>query len=93
MTGDQLHLDEHDPDALDDRAARLRAELDRLDLAREAARTDALSAVTQAQAAEKEATAKLADVVAEARAYGATWRDVADAAGCTVSNAWKRWAK
>jgi hypothetical protein len=85
-------MDEHDPDAMDDRAERLRAELDRLDLARAAARTETLAGVTAAAAAERKATADLADVVSEARAYGATWRDVAEAVPCSVSNAWKRWA-
>lgn len=91
MTGDQLHLDEHDPDALDDRAERLRAELDRLDLAKDAARSEALGDVRAAAAAVAAAEGKLARTIAEARGFGATWRQVAAAVGCTVSNAWKRW--
>jgi hypothetical protein len=93
VTGEPLYLDEHDPDAMDDRAEQLRAELDRLDVAKAAARTEALAAVAGAAAAERRATEHLAAVVGEARAYGATWRDVAAAIPCTVSNAWQRWAK
>jgi NAD(P)-dependent dehydrogenase (short-subunit alcohol dehydrogenase family) len=89
--GDQLHLDEHDPDAMDDRAERLRAELDRLDLAKAAARTEALDNVRKATADVAEAETKQAAAIAEARGFGATWRDVAGAVDCTVSNAWKRW--
>lgn len=89
---DQLALDEHDPDALDDRGARLRAELDRLDLAKSAARAEALTAVQLAADAHRGAARRLDEAVAEARGYGATWQQVADAAGLVKSAAWERWA-
>jgi hypothetical protein len=93
VTDDPLYLDEHDPDALDDRAERLRAELDRLDLAKAGARTEALSEVAKAAAAVAAAERRLTAAVGDARGFGATWRQVADALGTTVSNAWKRWAR
>lgn len=90
--GEQLALDEHDPDALDDRAARLRAELDRLDTAKLHARNETLAAISTHARYVKEQQEDLDGAVAEARAYGATWQQIADAAGLVKSAAWERWA-
>lgn len=86
----QLSLDR--PDDLDDRAVRLRAELDRLDLAKTQARSEALTAVHLAAAAHAGAARRLDEAVAEARAYDATWQQIADAAGMARPSAWKRWS-
>lgn len=89
---DQLTLDEHDPDAMEDRGARLRAELDRLDTAKLQARTETLDAIGRRVALINEYTELLDMAVAEARAYGATWQQIGDAAGLVKSAAWERWA-
>lgn len=91
--GEQLALDEHDPDAMADRGARLRAELDRLDMQKLAARTDALDAIGRRVALVNEYAELLDAAVAEARAYGATWQQIGDAAGLVKSAAWERWAR
>jgi hypothetical protein len=77
---------------LDARGAQLRAELDRLDTAKNAARTEALAAVQIAAAAHAGAGRRLDEAVAEARAYDATWQQIADAAGMARPSAWKRWS-
>lgn len=93
MTGpEQLPLDHFDPDAMDDRAARLRAELDALDTAKERAKLDALDAIRRDSLALKVAGDRLDESVAEARGFGATWKQVAEAAGVTASWAWEKWA-
>lgn len=94
MTGpdEQLALDEHDPDAMEDRAARLRAELERLDTAKEHARLDALDRVSRNAEGSRVAGVALDHAVAEARGFGATWQQIADAVGIVRSAAWERWA-
>ena len=77
---------------LDDRATRLRAELDALDTAKTAARTEALTGVQLAAQAFHGAGRRLDEAVAEARAYDATWQQIADAAGMAKPSAWKRWS-
>jgi hypothetical protein len=89
---EQLALDDHDPDAMEDRGARLRAELDRLDTAKTAARLESLGAAARAAEAAGVASRALDDAVAEARAYGATWQQIGDAVGLVKSAAWERWA-
>ena len=94
MADDQQHrLDERDPDAMADREDRLRAELDALDHAKLAARTEALDAIRRAIGRVRTAGQVLDDVVAEARAYGCTWQQIADAAGMARPSAWQRWAR
>ena len=90
--GEQLPLDHFDPDAMEDRAARLRAELDRLDMAKDSARTDALDRAGRCARAVKHEGAALDEAVAEAKGYGATWKQIAAAVGLTPSAAWERWA-
>jgi hypothetical protein len=80
------------PDPIDDRMAQLREELDRLDLAKEQARSDALQAVRDAGNRHRNAGRTLDVAVAEARGYGATWQQIADAVGLTKPAAWERWA-
>lgn len=88
----QLALDEHDPDAMTDRETRLRAELDGLDAAKLAARIGALDAIRQRAEAASQTVAGLTDAVHEARAYGATWEQIGQAAGMTRQSAHERWA-
>jgi hypothetical protein len=92
VTGEQLPLDHLDPDAMEDRGARLRAELDALDVAKLNARTEALDAVTRQARLVRGHTAQLDESVAEARGFGATWKQIGEAAGIVASAAWERWA-
>lgn len=73
------------------RGAQLTAELEALDMARLHHRAEALELVAAAQRADKAARASLDDAVAEARALGATWQQIGDAAGMTRQSAWRRW--
>src|SRR5437763_17151433 len=68
---------------LDARGARLRAEPDALDLQKTAARTEALDTIGRRMAVIVEHGKALDEAVAEAHAYGATWQQIADAAGLT----------
>src|SRR4051812_19120596 len=86
----QLALDGPAGD-LDARGHQLRAELDRLDLAKIAAREEALNAVRDRAILQRATAAELDAAVAEARGYGATWQHIADAVGITRQSAWDRW--
>lgn len=87
---EQLTLDR--PYDLDDRATRLRAELEQLDTKKLQARTEALDTIGRRVSLVTEYSRLLDEAVAEARGYGATWQQVADAAGLVKSAAWERWA-
>lgn len=54
-------------------------------------REAAVRKVADAAKADRTAGALLDQSVAEARAWGATWQQVADAAGIARQTAWKRW--
>jgi hypothetical protein len=85
--------DELTPAALEDARAAATAELERLDLAAMQARGEALAAVARWTAARKDAGDQLDDAVATARGLGATWQQVADAAGVRLQSAWERWKR
>jgi enamine deaminase RidA (YjgF/YER057c/UK114 family) len=87
----QMPLMPDDPAALEDAAAAARAELERLDLARLNLRLAALDRLRATDKATKDAAAALDGAVAEARAAGATWQQVADATGMARPSAWQRW--
>jgi hypothetical protein len=87
----QLDLMPTDPAELEDRTALARAELERLDLAREQLRLSALDRLAAAAATDKAADVALDAAVAEARAAGATWQQVADRTGMARPSAWQRW--
>lgn len=93
MTGDpngeQLHLVPLD---LDQQAAQLRADLDRLAALKIEGLTRALDAVASAAATSTTARERLDQAVAAARGAGATWEQIAEAAGLQRSSAWERWA-
>lgn len=81
-----------DEAAVDDRLAALNAERERLSLAVLEHRASALQDVTRYTAAAADVAADLDAAVAEARAAGATWEQIATAAGMTRQSAWKRWS-
>lgn len=54
-------------------------------------RAAAVSAVADAAQARHATGAALDQAVTEARAWGASWQEIADAAGITRQTAWKRW--
>jgi hypothetical protein len=56
-------------------------------------REQGVGTVAAAAAVEKEATRKLAEAVAAARDAGASWQDVADAAGVSRQAAQQRWGR
>lgn len=95
------HDDEHVPGQLDlagdlpeldAESARLAAELDRVTALRTEHRLRALNVVTTAAAAATTAGERLDQAVKDARAAGATWQQIADAAGIADrQTAWKRW--
>jgi hypothetical protein len=87
----QLDLIPDDPAALEDAAAVARAELERLDLARLNLRLAALDRLTATSKANKQAATDLDNAVAEARAAGATWQQIADGTGMARPSAWNRW--
>jgi hypothetical protein len=89
----QLALDEHDPDAMTDREERLRAELDHLDAAKLAGRIETLDHLRRYAGDVVRLGAAIDRAVAEARAYGATWQQIADAVGITRQSAHERWAR
>lgn len=74
-----------------DRLTELQAERTRLDLAQLAHRTSALEDVKRYTVTASDAESRLDAAVAEARALGATWREIGDAARMTRQSAWRRW--
>lgn len=86
----QLSLDGPAGD-LDARAYALRAQLEALDAAKLAAVLESLDGITARARDHREAGLALDQAAAEARGYGATWQQIADAAGITRQSAWKRW--
>ena len=79
------------PDDLTDQEAAVRAELDRLTALRDAGIIAALEYVRGHRDALAEHRTKLDQAVADARRRGATWQQIADAAGMTRPAAWERW--
>lgn len=84
--------DDLSPAALADARTAARAELERLELAVVQQRAEALERARQHSAHVRTQTAELDAAVAEARAAGATWQQVADAVGITRQSAWARWS-
>lgn len=80
-----------DPDDLDAEGARLAAELDRVRALRMEHTLRAVSAVASAADRAALAGAELDAAVAAARDAGATWQQIADAAGMRRQSAWQRW--
>jgi hypothetical protein len=83
------------PDAgdLDAEDARLSAELERVKALRMEHTLRAVSRVAGAAADWRAAGEELDAAVAAARAAGATWQQIADAAGMRRQSAWTRWGK
>lgn len=81
------------PDDLTEQEAALRAELDRLTALRDAGILAAVDYVRGRRVALDEHRAQLDEAVAAARARGATWEQIATAAGMKAPSAWARWAK
>jgi len=80
------------PGDLAARAASLRGQLEALDFAKAEARAEALDNVAGAAKLDRMAGAALTAAVHEARGYGATWQQIADAVGITRQTAHARWA-
>jgi DNA-binding phage protein len=70
----------------------LTEQLERLDFAQLEHRASALADVTRHTRDQAAAAAALDRAVAEARGLGATWQQIADAAGMTRQSAWRRWS-
>jgi hypothetical protein len=81
------------PPDLSDQEAAVRAELERLTALRDAGIIAALAYVRGHRDALAEHRTKLDQAVADARRRGATWQQIADAAGMTRPAAWERWNK
>jgi hypothetical protein len=78
---------------LTEQEAAVRAELDRLTAVRHAGIVAAIDYVRGRRRALDEHRAQLDEAVAAARARGATWVQIGEAAGMTGPSAWERWAK
>lgn len=87
--GEQLDLVPLDADQ---QAAQLRQQLDRLEALKREGRARAVDGVAAATAQAKAWGEKLDQAVAAARSAGATWQQIADAAGMSRPAAWERWA-
>lgn len=79
--------------SFEDRITELEEERRRLDVARLEHRASALEALRQHLETQQRTTLLIDTAVAEARGLGATWQQIADAAGMRVQSAWERWAK
>jgi hypothetical protein len=74
--------------------ALLLEKLEELDMAALRHRAEVLADIARHAAGAKLATDELDAAVAEARGLGATWQQIADAAGMTSRQvAWKRWRR
>lgn len=79
--------------AFADRLTELQAERERLDLAQLEHRASALQKVAASTYEVTRVGAQLDAAVAEARGLGATWEQIAAAAGMTRQSAWRRWSR